>query len=230
MFRNIKKNLFFSRFNLLFQKGINDGKISEFDDEIFDKMSNTYIACLPVSMRIKHSNHMFAQGTCYERSLYMFLALDDAYLVRGDDKVLEYKYGKGHEGHGWVEVGDVVYDPSLMLKFDKDTYYNLYGITNTKKCDKKTYLERHSDFVEQHVSHDINDFRPGGKRRLELGVLIIQLRCLSEMLGDCEFTTDLNKYLESISYDEKQICDERNKVIQKILRDEQAMARISGNA
>lgn len=63
MLRNIKKNLFFSRFNLLFQKGINDGKISEFDDEIFDKMSNTYIACLPVSMRIKHSNHMFAQGT-----------------------------------------------------------------------------------------------------------------------------------------------------------------------
>lgn len=230
MLRNIKKNLFFSRFNLLFQKGINDGKISEFDDEIFDKMSNTYIACLPVSMRIKHSNHMFAQGTWYERSLYMFLALDDAYLVRGDDKVLEYKYGKGHEGHGWVEVGDVVYDPSLMLKFDKDTYYNLYGITNTKKYDKKTYLEQHSDFVEQHVSHDINDFRPGGKRRLELGVLIIQLRCLSEMLGDCEFTTDLNKYLESISYDEKQICDERNKVIQKILRDEQAMARISGNA
>ena len=107
----------------------------------------------------------------------MFLALDDAYLVRGDDKVLEYKYGKGHEGHGWVEVGDVVYDPSLMLKFDKDTYYNLYGITNTKKYDKKTYLEQHSDFVEQHVSHDINDFRPGGKRRLELGVLIIQLRC-----------------------------------------------------
>ena len=32
--------------------------------------------------------------------------------------------------------------------------------------------------------------------------------------------TDLNNYLESISYDEKQICDERNKVIQKILRDE----------
>ena len=60
--------------------------------------------------------------------------------------------------------------------------------------------------------------------------MIIQLRCLSEMLGDCEFTTDLNNYLESISYDEKQICDERNKVIQKILRDEQAMARISGNA
>ena len=91
-------------------------------------------------------------------------------------------------------------------------------------------MKEHKEFVESVISTDYDDFRPGGKRRLELGVLIIQLRCLSEMLGDCEFTTDLNKYLESISYDEKQICDERNKAIQKILRDEQAMARISGNA
>ena len=230
MFKQLKKNLFFTRYNMLFQKGINEGKITEFDQEIYDKMSDTYISCLPVSMRIKHSKHMFAIGTCYERSLYMFLALDDALLVRGDDKVLEYKYGEGHEGHGWVEVGDFVYDPSIMLKFDKDTYYNLYGISNVKKCDKKTYLEQHSDFVSQHVSHDINDFRPGGSRRLELGVLIIQLRCLSSMLGDEEFTNDLNNYLESISYDEKQICDERNKVIEKIMRDEVALSKISGNA
>ena len=41
---------------------------------------------------------------------------------------IQYNYGKGHEGHGWVEVGDFVYDPSLMLKFDKETYYSYYVI------------------------------------------------------------------------------------------------------
>ena len=86
-------------------------------------MSDTIIACLPVSLYIKHSKHLFPIGTCYDRSLYMFLALDDALLVRGNNKDLEYNYGKGHGGHGWIERGNYVYDPSLMLKFDRDTYY-----------------------------------------------------------------------------------------------------------
>ena len=106
-------------------------------------MSNTIIACFPVSFYIKHSNHMFAQGTCYDRSLYMFLALDDAILVRGNNKDLEYNYGKGDEGHGWVEVGNYVYDPSLMVKFDKDTYYALYRCSNVSKIDKKTTGKTH---------------------------------------------------------------------------------------
>lgn len=229
MFDNLKKKLFFKRFDLLFDKGIKEGKITEFDDEIFEKMKGTYMAALPVSMYIKHSEHLFPQGTCYERSLYMFLALDDALLVRGSDKCLEYRYGKGHEGHGWVEIGDYVYDPSLMLKFDKNLYYELYGMTNLKKCDKTTYLSEHKDFVDKYVSHDINDFRPGGIRRLDLGVLIIQLRELSAMLGDEEFTNDLEDYLKEVNYDRKQICEERDAAIKKVFTSEKAMACISGN-
>lgn len=172
---------------------------------------------------------MFAQGTCYDRSLYMFLALDDAILVRGDNKDLEYNYGKGHEGHGWVEVGNYVYDPSLMVKFDKDTYYALYGCSNVSKIDKKTYLVQHKEFVDKHVSHDFDEFRPGGKRRLDLGILIIQIRALSQILDDEQFTKDFNDYLTLIEYDEKQISEEREKTIQRILTDKSAMTVISGN-
>ena len=226
---SLKKKLFFTRLNILFNKGIKEGKITRFDEEIFEKMSNTIIACLPVSLYIKYSNHLFAQGTCYDRSLYMFLALNDALLVRGDNKDLEYNYGKGHEGHGWVEIGDYVYDPSLMLKFDKDTYYSIYGCSNVKKIDKQNYLLQHQDFVDEHVSTDYAEFKPNGKRRLELGVLIFQIRVLSEMLGDEEFTKDFNDYLTLIEYDENQIREEREKAIQKILTDKSAMAVISGN-
>ena len=226
---SIKKKLYFIRLNILFNKALKEGKITSFEDEIFEKMNNTIIACLPVSLYIKHSNHLFAQGTCYERSLYMFLALDDALLVRGDNKDLEYNYGKGDEGHGWVEIGDFVYDPSLMLKFDKETYYSLYGCSNVKKIDKNTYLLNHQDFVDKHVSHDYNEFRPNGERRLELGVLIIQLKALSQLLGDEQFSKDLNDYLSYIEYDEKQIHEEREKAIQRILNDKSTMSVVSGN-
>ena len=229
MFEDIKKKLYFTKFNILWNKAIKEGKITQFDDEIFQQMSNTVIACFPVSFYIKHSNHMFAQGTCYDRSLYMFLALDDAILARGNNKDLEYNYGKGHEGHGWVEVGNYVYDPSLMVKFDKDTYYALYGCSNVSKIDKKTYLEQHKEFVDKHVSHDFDEFRPGGKRRLDLGILIIQIRALSQILDDEQFTKDFNDYLTLIEYDEKQISEEREKTIQRILTDKSAMSIISVN-
>ena len=229
MFDDIKKKLYFTKFNILWNKAIKEGKITQFDDEIFQQMSNTVIACFPVSFYIKHSNHMFAQGTCYDRSLYMFLALDDAILVRGNNKDLEYNYGKGHEGHGWVEVGNYVYDPSLMVKFDKDTYYALYGCSNVSKIDKKTYLEQHKEFVDKLVSHNFDEFRPGGKRRLDLGILIIQIRALSQILDDEQFTKDFNDYLTLIEYDEKQISEEREKTIQRILTDKSAMSIISVN-
>jgi len=225
----IKKKLFFARVHLLFNKALREGKITGFDEDMFKKMNGTIIACLPVSFYIKYSNYLFAQGTCYDRSLYMFLALDDALLVRGDKKTLEYNYGKEDAGHGWVEIGDFVYDPSLMLKFDKDTYYSLYGCSNVKKTTKEVYLLQSKDFVDAHVSHDFNEFRPNGKRRLELGALIIQIKALTQMLGDEQFSKDFNDYLSLIQYDPKQINQERQKVIQQILNDESTLPVISGN-
>lgn len=229
MFEKLKKNLYFTKFNILYGKALKEGKITSFDDEIFEKMGNTIIACLPVSLYIKHSNHLFAEGTCYERSLYMFLALDNALLVRGNHKDLKYHYGKGNEGHGWIEVGNFVYDPSIMLKFDKATYYELYGCSNVVKMDKNTYLKQHKEFVDFHVSHDIDEFKPNGKRRLELGMLISQIRIQTQMLGDEQFTKDFNDYLSLIEYDAKQISEERQKVIQKILNNDVYFNIVSGN-
>lgn len=216
--QDIKNKLYFTKFSILFNKAIRNGRITSFDEEIFEKMSDTIIACLPVSISIKYSNYLFPPGTCYDKSLYMFLALDDALLVRGDNKNLELKYGKGHEGHGWVEVGDYVYDPSLMLRFDKETYYELCGCSNVRKIDKDAYLQEHKEFVNTHVTNDFDDFRPNGKRRLELGVLIFQIKFLIKTLGDEQFAKDFNDYLTLINYDEEQIAEERQKVIQSISR------------
>lgn len=229
MFDKLRKKLFFAKFRTLGLKASKQGKIMEFDDEIYEKMKNTIISCFPVSFYIKHSDHMFPIGTCYDRSLYMFLALDDAILCRGNNKDLEYNYGKGHGGHGWVEVGDYVYDPSIMLKFDKETYYKLYGTTDITRIDKKTYLKEHKEFVDSVISTDYDDFRPGGKRRLELGVLVLQIRAIASMVDDPEFKKDLAEYLDFIEYDADQIQRERDVVIQELLKTEGAIEVISGN-
>lgn len=214
-----KKKLYLKRLEILFNKAVKEGKITEFDQEIYDLIDGTVIACLPVSLYIKYSKYLLPKGSCYDLSLYMFLALDDAVLVRGKNKDLEVRYGKGQGGHGWVEVGNYVYDPSLMLKFDKATYYKIYGCSNVVKTDKVSYLEKNKKFVDNNVSRDFNDFRPGGKKRLELGLLIFQIKCLSQFIGDEKFTRELNEYLSFIEYDEDQIREEKEKQLQKIFND-----------
>ena len=211
-----KKKLYLKRLEILFNKAVNEGKITEFDQEIYDLMDGTVIACLPVSLYIKYSKYLFPEGTCYDRSLYMFLALDNAVLVRGNNKDLEVNYGKGHGGHGWVEVGNYVYDSSLMLKFDKDTYYKIYGCSDVKKIDKATYVREHKEFIDDNVSTDYGDFKPGGAKRLQLGILIMQVKALSTFIGDDEFTRELNEYLSFIEYDENQIQEERENALRKM--------------
>jgi len=104
-----------------------------------------------------------------------------------------------------------------MLKFDKDIYYELYGCSNIKKIDKETYLQANKEFVDTHVSRDFDEFRPNGKRRLELGSLILQIRILCAKLGDEQFTKDIYDYLTFIEYDAKQINKERQIALEKIL-------------
>ena len=229
MFDSLRKKLYFAKFRAYGAKMEQEGKITGFDDEIYEKMKGTIVACFPVSFHIKHSNHMFSLGTCYDRSLFMFLALDDALLVRGNNKDLEYNYGKGHGGHGWVEVGDYVYDPSIMARFEKEVYYKLYDCSNVTKVDKETYLREHKDFVDMVASRDYDEFKPGGKRRLDLGLLVTQIQAIAGYLNDEDFNRDLEEYLEAIQYDADQIQEERNRVIEELLKDEMALALVSGN-
>lgn len=69
----------------------------------------------------------------------------------------------------------------------------------------------------------------GGKRRLDLGIVVTQISALSQMLGDEKFTSDFNDYLSLVEYDVNQIAEERKKVIQKTSNNPEYMSIISGN-
>lgn len=196
----MKKKIYFAKMKLLYRKYSYEGKITSFDDEIFELMKGTIVACLPVYLYIKYSKYLFARGTCHDRSLYMFLALDDAFWVHGDNKDLEYLYGKEGACHSWIERGDYVYDPSLMLRFDKDVYYKLYCPCEIIKTDKDTYVKEHSSFIFDNSTRNFDDFRPGGIRRHQLGILIEFTKNIAKYSQNEDFIKELNEYLETVLY------------------------------
>lgn len=215
MLENLKKDIYFKKLSILLKYYYSEGKISLFDDEIFKRMERTYICALPVALQIKYARYFFPEGSCYDRSLYMFLALDNAILVRGDIKSLEYLYGKDCAGHAWIELGDFVYDPTTMQKFDKDVYYILYECSNVEKINKEEYLKTNRDFVRQSVSYDIKDFLPNGRKRMQLASIVMQIKNNVKCMNDEHFIMDLEKYLALTDYNEQKLIEEQRQFLSR---------------
>lgn len=220
MFDNIKKGLYFSKMQLLLKKGVEDGNILPFDEEFYEKMSHTYISCLPVSIHMKYLKPIVGPGKCYDRSLYMFFCFKDAVLVRGDNKNLELRYGKENAGHGWIEMDGYCYDPTLLLKFKfkKETYYEIYKPYNVSKTTAEEYkncCDSNKQFYEDIVNTKLTDFQPNGSKRTDLCVMIPLVQGIAEMTTNEDFKKELNEYLKSIQYDEKQVYEEMNVAFQK---------------
>lgn len=217
MFDNLKKALYYTRTNILFNKGFNNEDIIPFDDEFYSKLNNTFVSCLPVSFHIKYLKPTLPPGKCYDRSLYMFFCFDDALLVRADIKDLELRYGKEKAGHGWIEIGDYVYDPSSRLRFKKDLYYDIYKPYNVSKVNKEEYCSIDGNLKAYYdiINTKLEDFMPYGKKRLELSIIIPLIQDMTKYSTNEEFIKDVNDYIESIQYDILEINNELNELMDK---------------
>ena len=228
MFDNIKKRLYFNKMQLLFEKGLEDGSIVPFDEEFYEKMSHTYISCLPVSIHMKYLKPLAGPGKCYERSLYMFLCFPNSVLVRGDNKDLELRYGKENASHGWIEMDGYCYDPTLLLRFKKETYYEIYKPYNVYKITTEEYkncCDSNRQIYEDIVNTELKDFQPNGRKRTDLCTKIPLIQGIAEMRTDEDFKKELNEYLNSIQYDERQVYEEMNQSFQKCLKEETTKSR-----
>lgn len=208
MFGGLKKRLYFSKMQLLFSRGISEGKIVPFDNEFYEKMSHTYFNCIPIYMHIKYLKPILPPGKCYDRSLLMFFCFDDALLVRADNKDLELRFGKENAGHGWIEIGNYVYDPSLMMRFERDLYYKIYSPTDVHKATKEDYKKVNGSYYDDVRHTSIDDFKIGGSKRTDLCVSIPLVQDLAKCSSDENFQRELNEYLNLIQYEEKQVHDE----------------------
>lgn len=218
MFETLKKEIYLNKLQVLTTKGIKEGKIVPFDDEFYNKMSHVYFNCIPISMHIKYLRPTMGPGKCYDRSLYMFFCFDDSLLVRGDIKVLEVKYGKKQAGHGWIEIGDYVYDPTTLMRYEKEYYYQLYKISNVQKTSKEEYNKINNNYYDEVRSVSISDFQPNGKKRMDLLVTIPLIKEISALSGNEQFKNEVEKYLEEIQYDSQKIYEESERKFFKLLR------------
>ena len=210
----LKKQIYFSKMQLLFKKGLDQKRILPFDEEFLEKLDHTFVNGLPVSVYIKY---LFGPGKCYDASLYMFYCFERALLVRGNTKALEYSHGKENAGHGWLELDNYVYDSSLMKRVDKDLYYDILQPTVVSKCTKEQYCstkEREKLYYDI-TTTTIDDFKPHGKKRTELFTIIPLVMEIAQRQGNQEFITDLNKYLEDIAYDEDEVFKEFSETLKK---------------
>lgn len=205
--RHFRSELFFLRADVLLGKGASKGRVQKFDDEFYQQTSKVYFNCLPISMHLKYLRPTSGPGKCYDRSLYMFFCFDDALLVRGDQKTLALKYGTANAGHGWIERGDWVYDPTFLLRFQKDWYYKMFGVSNVYKCSHAEYvaIPENKKIYDQVRNTTLQDYQPHGKYRLDLLTSIPLVKGIAEMSGNLEFQQALDQHLASVQYDEAEI-------------------------
>lgn len=189
-------------------KGFQDGTIVPFDEEFYSKMNEVLINNIPVSIHMKYLKPVVSPGKCYDRSLYMFFCYPNSLLVRGDNKDLEYRFGKESAGHGWIELGNYVYDPSMLLRFDKDLYYQIFSPTNVTRTSKDEYNEINNGFYDEVTNVSREDLKPGGIKRYELAVTIPLVKGIADMSGNEDFKREFEEYLSSICYDEHQVIEE----------------------
>lgn len=110
------------------------------------------------------------------------------------------------------------YDPTLLLKFKKETYYEIYKPYNVSKTTAEEYkncCDSNKQFYEDIVNTKLTDFQPNGSKRTDLCVMIPLVQGIAKMTTNEDFKKELNEYLKSIQYDEKQVYEEMTVAFQK---------------
>lgn len=195
MFGVLKDPIYFGKTNLLFMKGVVDGSIVSFEEDFYKKMSDTYIYPIPVSLDIKYLGRL---RSVYDRSFSMFMCFDNAVLVRASRKDLELANGKENAGHAWIEIDNYVYDPTSLLRFEKELYYKMYAPTDIYKWSKDDYVSENIISYEEIKNTTLEDFKPGGEKRASL----VNMMPLFDSVGSLDFREEFNSYLNSIDYEE----------------------------
>lgn len=89
----------------------------------------------------------------------MFFYFDAALLVWTKNNDLKLRLGKENAGYGWIEIGNYVYNPSLMMRFGKDLYYKIYSPTDVYKATKEIYKKVNGSYYDDVRNTSIDDFK-----------------------------------------------------------------------
>ena len=206
--KNILNDLYMKRFELLMEKGRQEGKIIDFDDYFYDRLKNVFVTSIPAYINVKYFNYALDINEEFDRSFQIFMEFKESNLFYGDSKYFELQDCDLH--HSWVEINNYVYDPYFKMKFEKELYYKIFKPKNIKKYDHKSFREENKKLYDDIIFTSVLDFQPNGSKRHNLVLEIPNAIYYAKMSENKELLKELKDYLELISYNERQIIREIN--------------------
>ena len=215
----LRDKLYFKKLKLLFVSGVQKGKIVPFDDEYYQELNQTIFTYCPVGLDIQYLKPKVRPGKCYDRSLKMFMAMKDSFLVRGSLEYFRLKGDHDVENHGWVERDGYVSDPTFLHRFEKDYYYKMFKVTGVHKCTHEEYCElseQNKELYQKVKSTTREKMRTDLFCRTELLAVVPLLQGIAE--HNEAFQKEFNIYLKEINYDEEQISEELTSELQKLMK------------
>jgi len=145
-----------------FEKNINNGKISNFQNNIKLMQKTKKINVFIDNGKNLTLDKVFKQGLnvgkCGLTSTYLSFCFKKFTLVEyGECKILFNTPNSPFGEHAWVEVGDYIYDTTLMLMIQKKLAYEELGYmgyqVKTSKClfKEKKYLLQKEFALEKNI-------------------------------------------------------------------------------
>ena len=101
-------------------KGIKEGKISGFSNELWEKLNNQNLRSPGVKSFVNVFIDGYNQGYCTVCAKQVSYSLDTCYLCGGVLPILKGTINCPDGNHTWIEYKDKIIDTTLMLVIDKD--------------------------------------------------------------------------------------------------------------
>lgn len=216
MFESVKFGLFDIKREVLLSVGLLNDDIKPFDQKLYDKLGHYYFDGLPLSMHVRYGVPKMFNGRCDIRSKFLYFGVDNAKLVWGFRKDLEYKVGNREDSwHYWVEDDEWVYDPTTLHMYKKDIYYKAHGVSDMIYFSEEEAKEE--EYIELISATTIEDYYPDGKRRYELLQTVPFMQFSAQSNKDLE--KELNAFLETVSYDEARLLNELHSFISEEVKE-----------
>ncbi len=178
-----------------------------FEPELYKRLDSVIFAGIPASIQIKYLKPILPPGKCFERSYLITMGFEDYLLVCGDRKDMELVYGKDAAWHYWVEKDGWVYDPTMLLKIDKNIYYKAFGVTVNTTQTKEELMQ--DDNYRKAASGEFDKF-------ILLSAIPL-IEGIAKLKGDNNFINEVEDYKQRVGYSPEELSEElNNKINEKI--------------
>lgn len=135
--RKEQEDYFFTKFA---KKALFHKKALPFNNEFYSSLNTVYIdEPFGVALRGQETS-----GKCYYYALLLARCMEGSTLIIGSLNKLNSSRNDDYLDvfeHSWVEKGNLVYDTTSKLIFDKEYYYKIYDASVKKEIDYKDLLD-----------------------------------------------------------------------------------------